>query len=78
MRDRWDEQHGEQTYSQMTIAKALPALTGQYRPRNSSKSGAANPARPRLLLASTPWVLRHRPRTILMGLATVAWLALLN
>lgn len=43
MRDKWDEQHGDQTYGQMTIAKALATVTGQYRPR---KSGGAKPAPP--------------------------------
>lgn len=33
MRDKWDEQHGEKTYGQMTIDKALSEVTEQYRPR---------------------------------------------
>jgi hypothetical protein len=45
MRDKWDEQHGEQTYGQMTIAKALATVTGQYQPRRSSKNGAAPASR---------------------------------
>ncbi len=44
MRDKWDEQHGEQTYGQMTIAKALATVTGQYQPRKS-KNGAAPASR---------------------------------
>jgi len=37
MRDKWDESHGHQTYGQMTIAKALDAVTGQYEPRKRRK-----------------------------------------
>ncbi|MCO6439004.1 MAG: hypothetical protein J5J06_18070 [Phycisphaerae bacterium] len=33
MREKWDERHGRQTYGEMTIAKALQTVTGQYRPR---------------------------------------------
>ncbi|HQL55528.1 MAG TPA: hypothetical protein PLQ87_12535, partial [Phycisphaerae bacterium] len=44
MREKWDEQHGEQTYGQMTIAKALATVTGQYQPRKS-KNGAAPASR---------------------------------
>jgi putative DNA primase/helicase len=33
MRDKWDEQHGQQTYGEMTIAKALETVTRQYKPR---------------------------------------------
>lgn len=33
MRDKWNEPHGAQTYGQMTIAKALATVTGQYEPR---------------------------------------------
>lgn len=34
-RAKWDKQHGEQTYGQMTIDKALAKVTKQYRPRKS-------------------------------------------
>jgi len=45
MRDKWDEVHGAQTYGQMTIAKALEKVTGQYSPRKRSKKGdGAKPA----------------------------------
>jgi len=46
MRDKWDEYHGEQTYGQMTIDKALAKVTKQYTPRTrkrkSGKSGSRN------------------------------------
>lgn len=32
-RSKWDEKHGEQTYGQMTIDKALAKVTRQYNPR---------------------------------------------
>lgn len=41
MRDKWDERHGQQTYGEMTIAKALAAVTRQCRPRNRRREGAA-------------------------------------
>ena len=33
MRPKWDEHHGEQTYGEITITKALEKVTGQYRSR---------------------------------------------
>ena len=33
MREKWDERHGQQTYGEMTIAKALATVTDQYQPR---------------------------------------------
>lgn len=39
MRDKWDEQHGQQTYGEMTIVKALQTVTGQYRPRQRRSQG---------------------------------------
>ncbi len=39
MRDKWDEQHGQQTYGEMTIAKALATVTGQYLPGRPSQQG---------------------------------------
>jgi putative DNA primase/helicase len=42
MREKWDEQHGQQTYGEMTIAKALETVTRQYKPRKRRK--AANSA----------------------------------
>lgn len=32
MREKWDEQHDEQTYGQMTISRALEAVTDRYNP----------------------------------------------
>lgn len=33
MRDKWDERHGQQTYGEMTVAKALTKVTDHYQPR---------------------------------------------
>lgn len=47
MREKWDEQHGQQTYGEMTIAKALETVTRQYKPRkrhNAAKAGGGAPA----------------------------------
>lgn len=35
LRPKWDKRHGEQTYGQMTIDKALQKVTKQYQPRRS-------------------------------------------
>ncbi len=43
MRDKWDEQHGDQTYGQLTISKALETVTGQYRPRQTRKRSPPSP-----------------------------------
>ena len=40
-RPKWDERHGEMTYGQITVAKALEMVTGQYQPRGKRKKGAA-------------------------------------
>lgn len=40
MRDKWDQRHGQQTYGEMTIAKALSAVSRQYRPRSRRQGGA--------------------------------------
>jgi primase-polymerase (primpol)-like protein len=37
MRDKWDERHGEQTYGEMTIARALEKVTKQYQPKGNSR-----------------------------------------
>lgn len=42
MRPKWDEQHGEQTYGETTIAKALAKVTKQYKP-----NGKRNRLRPK-------------------------------
>jgi hypothetical protein len=36
MRAKWDEKHGDGTYGQMTVAKALEKVTRQYEPRNAT------------------------------------------
>lgn len=40
-RPKWDEVHGERTYGELTIAKALENVTGQYRPRRKRKRRSA-------------------------------------
>jgi hypothetical protein len=40
-RPKWDEKHGQKTYGQMTIDKALEKVTAQYQPRGQRKKGAA-------------------------------------
>lgn len=40
MREKWDERHGQQTYGEMTIAKALETVTAQYRPRRPTQRSA--------------------------------------
>jgi len=44
MRDKWDEYHGAQTYGEMTIAKALEKVAGQYVPRKRAKKAGRKPA----------------------------------
>jgi putative DNA primase/helicase len=39
LRPKWDEKHGEQTYGQMTVEKALEKVTKQYRPRPRKPRG---------------------------------------
>ena len=43
MRPKWDEVHGEQSYGEMTIAKALGKVTKQYKPKNRRKRPPAPP-----------------------------------
>jgi putative DNA primase/helicase len=43
MRPKWDEKHGAQTYGQMTIAKVLAQVTGQYQPRRGAPAPNAAP-----------------------------------
>lgn len=40
MRSKWDEKHGQRTYGQMTIDKALEKVTAQYRPRKPTQRSA--------------------------------------
>jgi putative DNA primase/helicase len=40
MRNKWDEQHGRQTYGEVTIAKALATVTAQYEPKKKRKRAA--------------------------------------
>ncbi|MCC6680722.1 MAG: hypothetical protein IT445_07450 [Phycisphaeraceae bacterium] len=44
MRDKWDEYHGEQTYGNMTITKALAKVAKQYtsKKRKTSKGSSGN------------------------------------
>jgi hypothetical protein len=45
MRAKWDERHGQQTYGQMTIAKALSVVSRQYKPRSRRRSAGGQPSR---------------------------------
>ena len=52
-RPKWDEKHGQKTYGQMTIDKALEKVTAQYQPRGQRKKGAApRPQAPALVPGS--------------------------
>jgi putative DNA primase/helicase len=42
-RPKWDQKHGEQTYGQMTIDKALSKVTKQYQPRKPRKPQRSQP-----------------------------------
>ncbi len=48
MRPKWDDYHGEQTYGEITIDKALAKVTGQYKPRRNKKRKAKgeSPSKP--------------------------------
>ena len=49
MRDKWDELHGEQSYGEMTITKALGKVTKQYKPKGKrSRPPTTSPAKPGL------------------------------
>ena len=51
MRTKWDESHGEQTYGEMTITKALGKVTKQYKlksKRKRSRPPAPPPTKPGL------------------------------
>lgn len=45
MRAKWDEQHGDQTYGEMTVTKALAKVVKQYDPKQKRKK-APRPAAP--------------------------------
>jgi hypothetical protein len=47
MRPKWDELHGEQTYGETTIAKALAKVTKQYSPKRKRKSCRPSPPPPK-------------------------------
>jgi len=40
MREKWDEKHGQKTYGQMTIDKALETVASEYRPRRPTQRSA--------------------------------------
>lgn len=44
MRAKWDEPHGQQTYGEMTIARALEKVTAQYQPRKTAPHEKTNRA----------------------------------
>ncbi len=56
MRSKWDEQHGEQTYGQMTITKALAKVVKQYDPKQKRKK-ASRPAAPPPVNPGLPGIL---------------------
>ncbi|MEZ6100263.1 MAG: hypothetical protein R3E01_14940 [Pirellulaceae bacterium] len=43
MRPKWDEQHGAETYGQMTVGKALGKVTKQYQPKGKRRRPSAPP-----------------------------------
>lgn len=47
MRSKWDEFHGQQTYGEITIDKALAKVTKQYEPKRRRKSGRPVPPPPK-------------------------------
>ncbi len=59
MRPKWDEFHGEQTYGDMTIAKALAKVTKQYSPKGRKKASRPpapppkNPGLPSIIIDDT-------------------------
>ena len=57
MRAKWDEYHGEQTYGEMTIAKALANVTGQYRPRRKRRKAKPARAAPPKTAAGLPTII---------------------
>ena len=46
MREKWDQLHGEQTYGEMTIDKALAKVTKQYKPKGKRKRSRPKPPPP--------------------------------
>jgi hypothetical protein len=56
MRPKWDELHGEQSYGEMTVAKALNKVTKQYKPKGKRKRSRppapppTNPGLPSILI----------------------------
>jgi len=56
MRAKWDEKHGNESYGQTTIAKALSKVTKQYKPPEK-KSRASRPSGPTPANANLPSIL---------------------
>lgn len=56
MRAKWDEKHGNESYGQTTIAKALSKVTKQYKPPEK-KSRASRPSAPTPANANLPSIL---------------------
>lgn len=52
MRDKWDETHGQQTYGQITIAKALATVTKQYKPNRKKTPATGAPGSQKKSVAS--------------------------
>ncbi|MBC8350468.1 MAG: hypothetical protein H8E66_00680, partial [Planctomycetes bacterium] len=59
MREKWDEQHGEQSYGEMTITKALGKVTKQYKPNGKRRQPRppapppTNPGLPSIIIDDT-------------------------
>lgn len=66
MRDKWDAQHGAQTYGELTINKALEIVTAQYRPRKRTKRKPPPQAAPveMPMLASGEFPPLYRPDVV--------------
>ena len=59
MRDKWDQKHGNESYGQRTIAKALSKVTKQYEPKKkrpaAPKQGSQPPANLGFPKAAIDW-----------------------
>jgi putative DNA primase/helicase len=59
MREKWDQKHGNESYGQRTIAKALSKVTKQYEPKNrrpsAPKQGSQPPANLGFPKAAIDW-----------------------
>jgi len=65
LRDKWNEQHGEQTYGQMTIRNALENVTSQYSTRPRSRG--APPPRSSTLATVRPEIVIDTDEHVVVG-----------